>query len=110
MLTARQIFEKYDRATDMKNFFNRNLGKPYQDPSQVPVTLVHLNACAEEGMRRGLTWRTEADETFMGIDQMGAFNLVIIKERLPDNRQAVVHVEAIYHEDPFARCDELVEV
>jgi len=45
----------------------------------------------------------------MGIDQMGAFNVVILKQRLPDNRQAVIHVEAIYSDNPFARCDTLME-
>ena len=46
----------------------------------------------------------------MGIDQMGNFNVVMIKERLPDGRQAVVHVEEIYAEDPFMRCSELMEL
>src|SRR5690606_27551897 len=38
-----EILDAYRHATDMKNFFNRKLGKPYLDPSQVPVTLEHLN-------------------------------------------------------------------
>lgn len=45
----------------------------------------------------------------MGIDQMGAFNVVIIKERLPDGRQAVIHLEEIYSDDPFGRCGELMD-
>jgi hypothetical protein len=107
-ISPREMYEAYIGADDMKNYFNRKLGKPYQDPNQIPVTLAHLNACAEEGMRRGLVWKTRAKNTFMGIDQMGAFNVVIIKERLDDGRQAVVHVEAIYSKDPFARCTELM--
>lgn len=109
-ISPRQMYEAYTNATDMKNFFNRKLGKPYQDPNQIPVTLEHLHACAAEGMRRGLEWKSRAKDTFMGIDQMGAFNVVIIKERLPDGCQAVVHVEVIYDENPFARCDELMEL
>ena len=93
----------------MKNFFNRKLGKPYLDPSQVPVTLEHLNRCVEAGKAAGLEWKSRARGAFMGIDQMGNFNVVVIKERLPDGRQAVIHVEEIYSEDPFGRCDELME-
>jgi hypothetical protein len=47
--------------------------------------------------------------SYMGIDQMGGFNAVIIKERLPDGRQALIHAEAIFDQDPFARCEELLK-
>ena len=108
-ISPREMHEAFINADDLKNFYNRKLGKPYQDPSQIPVTLKMLNACAAEGMRQGLVWKTRARDTYMGIDQMGAFNVVIIKERLPDGRQAVIHVEEIYSADPFVRCDELME-
>jgi hypothetical protein len=41
---------------------------------------------------------------------MGSFNAVIIKRRLPDGRQAVVHVEAVFDLDPFARCADLMKL
>lgn len=103
------IMFAYNTATDLKNFFNRKLGKPYLDPSQVPVTLEHLERCVEAGRAAGVAWKARARDTFMGIDQMGNFNVVVVKERMPDGRQAVVHVEEIYSADPFARCDELME-
>jgi hypothetical protein len=109
-ISPREMYEAFINADDLKNFYNRKLGKPYQDPSQIPVTLEMLNACAAEGMRQGLVWKTRARGAYMGIDQMGAFNVVIIKERLPDGRQAVIHVEEIYSADPFARCDELMDL
>lgn len=116
-ISPRDIIEAYHSADDMKNFFNRKLGKPYTDPSQVPVNLEMLNACAAEGMRLGLLWKRNARGTFMGLDQMGSFIVAVIKERLPDGRQALVHVEYIFiaptKEDPEAspwrRCDELME-
>lgn len=108
-IAAGEILDAYNSATDMKNFFNRKLGKPYLDPSQVPVTLEHLRQCETLGKAAGLAWKTRATGTYMGIDQMGNFNVVVIKERLPDGRQAYVHVEEIYSEDPFARCDELMQ-
>lgn len=108
-IAAGEIMDAYNHATDMKNFFNRKLGKPYLDPSQVPVTLEHCHAAEAAGIAAGVVWKTRARGTFMGIDQMGNFNVVVIKERLEDGRQAVIHVEEIYSEDPFARCSELMD-
>lgn len=107
-ISPREMIEAYHNADDMKNYYNRKLGKPYTDPSQVPVNLEILNKCAEAGMQAGLVWKRNARGTFMGIDQMGQFNVAIIKERLPDGRQAVIHLEYIYNDDPFARCSDLM--
>lgn len=108
-ISAEEIIFAYNTATDMKNFFNRKLGKPYLDPSQVPVNLDHLANCVAAGKSAGVTWKTRAKGAYLGIDQMGNFNVCVIKERMPDGRQAVIHVEEVYSADPFARCDELME-
>lgn len=108
-ISAGEIMDAYHSATDMKNFFNRKRGKPYTDPSQVPVTLEHCAACVEAGRLAGIVWKTRARGTFMGIDQMGQFNVHVIKERLPDGRQATIHIEETYAEDPFMRSSELME-
>lgn len=111
-ISARQILDEWRRAAtgaQKQNVYNRKLGLPYADPDQIPVTLAVLKQCAEEGRRAGLEWKRSAPGgTYMGIDQMGLFNVVILKERLPDGRQAVIHAEAIYSDDPFARCDALI--
>lgn len=107
-ISARNIIEAYYNADDMKNFYNRKLGKPYVDPSQVPVNLEMLNNCAKEGMRLGVRWEQRGDGYFMGIDQMGAFNVALVAKRLPTGHLAIVHAEEIYALDPFARCDELM--
>lgn len=109
-ITPRNIIEAFRNNDSMKGFFNRKLGKPYTDPSQVPVNLEMLNACAREGMRLGVEWKERAKGTFMGIDQMGAFNVVIIKERLKTGQQAVIHIEYIFDADPFMRCSKLMEM
>jgi len=107
-VTPGEMLLAFNNATDMQNFYNRKLGKPFADPSQIPINLAMLNLCAEDGMKIGLKWKTSAKDTYMGIDQMGAFNCVMIKERLPDGRQAVIHVESIYQNDPFSRCDDII--
>lgn len=105
-----EIFDAYRTAESMKNFYNRKLGKPYTDPSQVPVTLEHLHACEAAGIAAGLVWKQRARGTFMGIDQMGNFNVHVIKERMADGRQAMVHLEMTFSADPFARSSELMEL
>ena len=110
-----EIWDKFVHSTDKKNFYNRVLGKPWLNPDQVPVTLEHMANCVEHGRLArtadgvGVRWKKRAQNTFMGIDQMGQFNLAIIKERLPDGRQAVIHLEEIYAAEPFERCSELME-
>lgn len=111
-ISAREMSEAWNRAVtgdQRKTFYNRKLGLPYIDREQLPVTMADCIGCVEEGMRIGLTWQTSGNECYAGIDQMGGYNVIIIKRRLPDNRQAVVHVEAVFDNDPFARCGELMD-
>lgn len=115
-LTPRKMIEAWGRAKtgdQKKSFYNRTLARPYIDADQLPVTMAHCEAAVAAGKRIMLRWETEHDgrsSYFCGIDQMGGFNAVIIKKRLPDGRQAVVHVEAIFDNDPFARCSELMNL
>lgn len=109
-ISAEEIIFAYNNSTDMKNFFNRKLGKPYLDPSQVPVTLEHMANCVKAGLAAMIKWKARANNCYMGIDQMGNFNVHVIKERLPDGRQAVVHLEETYSSDPFMRSSELMDL
>ena len=92
-----------------QNFFNRKLGRPFSDPSQIPVNRAHLEACVHAGRMAGVVWRGHGRQTYMGIDQMGGFNAVIIKERLSDGRQAVIHVAALFGLDAFEQAGVLME-
>ena len=111
-ITPRDMIEAWGRAKtgdQKKSFYNRTLARPHIDPDQLPVTMAHCLAAVEEGKHLALAWKRKARDTFMGIDQMGGFNAVIIKERLPDGRQAVIHAEAVFDLDPFERCGELMK-
>jgi hypothetical protein len=112
-MTPRKMIEAWGRAKtgdQKKSFYNRTLARAYIDADQLPVTMATCLAAAEAGVAYGLRWQTFSRdaECYMGIDQMGGFNAVIIKRRLPDGRQAVMHVEAIFDNDPFERCGELM--
>ncbi|HEY8572503.1 phage terminase large subunit family protein [Phenylobacterium sp.] len=108
-VTAEEIYFAYLNADDIQNFWNRKLGKPFQDPNELPVTEAVLAACVAEGEKAGVRWKTAGRNTFMGIDQMGGFNCVVVMERLPDGRHALIHAEEIYSDKPFDRCSDLME-
>lgn len=108
-ISAEDLILSYFNAEDIKNFYNRKLGKSFIDKDKLPISDELLNECVADGIRLGVTWKLEVAEGYMGVDQMGAFNCVLIAERLPTGHMAIVHAEAIYSDDPFARCDELME-
>ena len=111
-ITPRKMISAWNRTQtghQKKSFYNRTLARPYIDAEQLPVTMAHCLAAVEAGRKAGVTWKRFGREALMGIDQMGSFNAVIIKERLRDGRQAVIHVEAVFGESPFDRCTELME-
>ena len=112
-MTPRKMIEAWGRAktgNQKKSFYNRTLARPYIDADQLPVTMAHCEAAMAAGMAAGLVWEKSGRGTYCGIDQMGSFNAVIIKKRLPNGRQAVVHVEAIFNNDPFDRCSDLMDI
>lgn len=107
-ITPREMIESYNNATNLKNWFNRKAGKPYADPSQVPVTLEHLRAAAAAGVKAGLVWRKSGRDTLMGVDNMGGFSCVVIVERMANGLMALIHCEQIHALNPWARLDELM--
>lgn len=107
-ITAREMMESYNSADDLKNYFNRKLGKPFTDPAQVPVTLEHLRACSAAGVAAGLVWKKSARQCFMGIDNMGGYSCAVVLERLPNGIMALVHAEQVHALDPWKRLDELM--
>lgn len=115
-ISPREVIEAYNNADDMKNFYNRKLGKPFNDPSQMPISLELLNELARLGMERGLEWKKRAVNTFLGLDQMGSFIVAVVLERLTTGHTAVIHLEYIYtaptpaqpNISPWDRCDELM--
>jgi hypothetical protein len=45
-------------------------------------------------------WETKGKDCYMGIDQMGSFNVVIIKRRLPDGRHCQSEVFQEFRRGP----------
>lgn len=111
MLSPRQtpsrIIAKWENRVDTKNFYNRVLGRPYADPNTLPVTEAHLHAAQNPDLKWGPLPRRACDGIFMGIDQMGQENYVVIKAKVA-NRMRLLHLEIIQSADPWRRCAELM--
>jgi len=111
-VTPGEFLNKFNNAQDKQDWFNRAAGLPFSDPNQIPITDEVLNRCAEAGRVAGVRWETAAvgGGYYMGIDQMGAYNCVIVRKRLADGRAATVWVEEVRTDDPFGRCDVLMDL
>ncbi len=114
-ITPRKMYLDWKGAktgNQKKSFYNRQLARPYIDADQMPVTIAHCEAAAKEGIRRGVVWEKRATPGgyyVMGLDQMAQYTCAVIKKRMPNGMQAVVHVEAIMNDDPFGRSAELMD-
>jgi hypothetical protein len=113
-LSCRQNAEKlltaYQEASDLQEFFNSKLGIAYLAPESQIVNEDILRATVNTDLK----WLNKAGNCAMGVDQMGGFNVVTIRCWGPktDNglsKSRLVHIEVIYADDPWDRCDELME-
>ena len=111
MLSPRQepgdIIKKWETRVDTKNFYNRILGYPYSDPDTVPVTLDILQRSVDTSLSWGVPGRRTLDGVFMGVDQMGHDNHVVIAGRAGD-RIRLLHLEIIQASNPWVRTAELM--
>ena len=106
--SATSIIQKWERRVDVKNFYNRVLGKPYADPDTLPVTQEHLERAQNPDLTWGPATRGTVDGVFMGIDQMGHENYVVVKARVGD-RMRLLHLEIVQDDDPWRRCAAIIK-
>jgi hypothetical protein len=107
MVTPAEMLEAWVRRVDVKNFYNRKLGRPYTDPDTQPVTLAHLRAAQNSDLHWGVPSKQTVPTRFMGIDQMGQAQYVVIVGQVAD-RVRVLHVEVIQGADPWVRSGQLL--
>lgn len=108
--SAERTLEAWKDRVDTKNFYNRKLGLPYTDPDTQPINLDLLADAQDTTLRweTGFSRESRPDGVFMGIDQMGHDNRVLIAVPHYD-RMRLVHAEIIQDGDPFKRCTQLMK-
>ena len=108
-MPAKKMLEAFQEASDLQEFYNSKLGIAYLSPESQIVNEDILRATVNPDLK----WKTEGVNCAMGIDQMGGFNVVVIREWGPkaDNgmrKSRLVHLEWIEALDPWERCSELM--
>lgn len=106
-MTPARILSKWENRIDTKNFFNRVLGRPHADPDTMPVSEHDLRACENSDLRWGPLPARSSAGVFMGIDQMGHENYVVIKAKVGGSLR-LLHLEIVQAADPWTRCVELM--
>jgi Phage terminase large subunit (GpA) len=116
--SASRVWQKYDRPDekyDIQELWNSMLGLPYIDAANQFCLPEHLQICVNSEARWTMKmtdkWRREnVKNTAMGIDAMGGFNIVVIKQMAPNGKYRTIHVEVCHGEDPWKRCAALMQL
>ena len=114
MLSPRQtpasILEKWQTRVDVKNFYNRVLGRPFTDPKQQPVTEAQLTAAQNERLEWGRQEADAVENYFMGLDQMGHdIHAIIVAKMRATRKVRLVHLEIVQADNPWLRAGALME-
>jgi len=121
--TTKDVWEEYLHTTNMEEFYNAALGLPYIDSTNRGVTKEQLESCINPELKwlKDVPMRDRVGKTAMGIDQGGAYCMVVIADIDPDGtKKRIRHVEIIdqnnpeYYKNneqvsPFVRCSELID-
>lgn len=108
-------FTDPNKPLDLMEFWNSKLGMPYLDEEARGVQLDHLRSCIETGLRWAAhysdAWRRKhLKNTSMGVDAMGGYNCVVIKQRAPNGKYRTIHAEVLHGDDPWKQTARLMHV
>lgn len=111
--TAARALQKYQNAPDIMEVYNSLLGLPYLDPNAVMVNEDHLKSCvnlqALWAFLQTSAWRRKfLRNCSMGIDAMGGYNVIVVKQLTANHKYRTVHLEIAQGDDPWQRCAELM--
>lgn len=96
-ITPKDIFERYTTTTNITEFYNAKLGRPYVDEEARPITEDVFNACINETLK----WGSESHNKkvrggcAMGVDQHSGNCYVTIMKEGRDGKKQLVHLELI---------------
>jgi hypothetical protein len=108
--TPGKILDAFSNAKNVQEFYNSKLGIAYLAKEARICTEEHLRST----VNLDLKWLSTGRNFSMGIDQMGGFNVVVIRYWGPKDpllgacKSRLAHLEMIYADDPWERCCELM--
>jgi len=98
-ISAKEVWEAWNTTTNVREFYNAKLGKPYIDEESRPLTQDILDSC----INPAIPWsfmKKEAGQICMGVDQRSGENHVIVAQRLESGKKRIVHIEIIASKNP----------
>jgi len=105
--SPREVIQAYRDSDNMKEFYNAELGLPFVDEVNKPVSLEMLDGNINPLLEWGDGF---TGKNFMGVDQMSGNNYVFILNKEPISQKVrVVWFEIIDDPDPFKRTGQLME-
>ena len=110
-MTPERLLNALQEATDLQEFYNSKLGIAYLSAESQIVNEEILRTTVNPDLK----WKKDGVNCAMGIDQMGGFNVVVIREWGPTSdsglrKSRLVHLEWIEALDPWERCSELMKI
>ena len=104
-----EIQESFNDCKDIQEFFNSQLGIAYIAKENQLITDEVLKSTVNNELR----WCESGTNMAMGIDQMGGFNVISIRYRGPKTdlgigKSRLAHIEIVWDDDPWDRCDQLM--
>lgn len=103
-MTPARIWTKWQTATDKQEFYNSTLGLPWLDPETILVDETVAYSCVD----RSLRWQKEGQACFMGVDQRGGENHVVIAGLGQGKKLELRHLAILQGDDPFGQLYELM--
>jgi hypothetical protein len=102
-ISPKEIWSNFRQTTNIKEFYNAKLGRPFVDEENMPITDDVLENCIDPTLR--WAYAPGGDKTLkkncaMGVDQMSGNNYVVIAKRGPNGVKQIVHLEVIESGNP----------
>lgn len=104
-ITPQEVWDFYNRTTNIPEFWNAKLGLPYVDEENRPITDEIFNSCINTAIPWSWTVK-ELGPIGMGVDQRSGQNHVVIGQWI-DGKKRIIHVELVDTDcDDYLRANE----
>lgn len=102
-ISPKELWDFYKTTTNMREFYNGKLGKPYVDEANRPITEETFNSCINESLKWGkdLPSKKVRGGCAMGVDQHSGNVFVVIMKRGKDGKKQIVHLEVVESSNPI---------
>lgn len=102
-ISAKDLFDFYKTTTNIREFYNGKLGKPYVDEANRPITDDVFNACVNDNLKwaANLPSRRIKGGCAMGVDQHSGNCVVTIMKRGKEGKKQIAHLEVIESSNPI---------